>query len=520
MATSTNNNAREIIFIEPLKAVETQKLKVAGYARVSSDSADQLNSFAAQVIYYTQLIEENQKWELVEVYADEGVTGVSTEKRDDFNRMIKDCRNGKIDRIITKSVSRFARNTLDSISTLRELRSMGVTVCFEKEGIDTATLNSENLVTLYSLFAQQESMSISQNCKKGARMRMAEGTYVASNAPYGYRLVNNQLEIYEPEAEVVRGIFKRYLRGTGSSQIAEALNQSEVNCKNGGTLWWPSAINKILKNERYIGDALFQKTFNEDVIPYNNRINNGELTKYYVNNAHAPIITRIEYELANILIKERVVQHNKAAEAHLFTGKITCNKCGRMYGHKLSKGKSYWVCRQHDQNASACSSQRITEDSIYKAFIRMYNKLKQNQNNILTPLLAQLEKLREQGYKDSVELATINKQIAETSEQNHVMTGLLSKGILDSALFISQSNELKFKLQKLKQRKARLLSEVKEDLLLTKIEELTEIVENGPAFITEMDEELFADIVEKIEAQDSRSIDFILHGGLRLKERL
>ncbi|WP_066460115.1 recombinase family protein [Anaerotruncus rubiinfantis] len=195
---------REIIRIKASADTIPQKFRVAGYARVSSDSSDQLNSFSTQVNYYQRLIEKNSDWSLAEIYADEGISGVSTEKREDFNRMLSDCKKGKIDRIITKSTSRFARNTLDAISVIRELKSIGVTVYFEKEGIDTAKITGENLLTLYSLFAQEESISISQNCKKGNRMRMQSGTYVSSNPPYGYRLVDNRLQIYEPEAEIVR----------------------------------------------------------------------------------------------------------------------------------------------------------------------------------------------------------------------------------------------------------------------------------------------------------------------------
>lgn len=515
-----SNNARKVTVIEPIQALETQKLRVAAYARVSSDSADQLNSFATQVSYYTRLIEENERWELVEVYADEGVTGVSTEKRTEFNRMIEDCRQGKIHRILTKSVSRFARNTLDSINTLRELKSYGVTVLFEKEGIDTKNLSGESLVTLYSMFAQQESVSISQNCKKGARMRMEAGTYVASNAPYGYRLVNKQLEIYEPEAEIVRRIFKEYLRGKGVSYIARGLTLDKIPTKAGNQEWKYPVVLKLLKNERYIGDVLLQKEFCNDALPYKETKNIGQLPKYYIENTHEPIVSKIQFELVKILIQEKSIPRIPKYYVSPLSKKIQCKSCGTLYRGKTTNRITYWTCRTHDADGASCPSQRIPEEAVYEAFFRMYNKLKENSEGILTPLLTQLEKLRERSCLDSAELSAINKQIADTAQQNQVMTGLLSKGILDSALFISQSNEFKTKLQKLKQQKARLLTDVKKDTLLTKIEELLEILENGPDFITEMDEDLFGDLVEQIEAQDNRSIDFILRGGLRLKERL
>lgn len=229
--TSALNSKKEIIKINALKS-EMAKLRVSGYARVSSDSADQLNSFSTQVNYYQRIINGNPMWQMTEVYADEGISGVSVNKRDDFARMLADCKRGKIDRIITKSTSRFARNTLDAIGVIRELKDIGVTVYFEKENLDTAILTSENLLTLYSLFAQEESMTISKNCKKGARMRMSKGTYVSSNPPYGYRLVNNELVIEENEAEIVRIIFREYLGGKGYSTIAKELMADDIPFKN------------------------------------------------------------------------------------------------------------------------------------------------------------------------------------------------------------------------------------------------------------------------------------------------
>lgn len=214
--------------------------------------------------YYTKLIEKKPEWELVEIYADEGISGASTEKRDDFNRMVEDCRKGKIDRIITKSTSRFARNTLDTIRIIRELKSLGVTVFFEKENLDTALLTSENLLTLYATFAQEESLSISQNCKKGNRMRMQRGEYVSSNPAYGYRLVNNQLEIYVPEAKIVRRIFVEYLAGKGTASIAADLMKDNIPRKNGNVKWYSTTIAFILRMSGIIGDMLLQKSYNED----------------------------------------------------------------------------------------------------------------------------------------------------------------------------------------------------------------------------------------------------------------
>ena len=488
---------------------------------ICSDSDDQLNSFSVQVHYYTKLIEKKPEWELVEIYADEGISGTSTEKRDDFNRMVEDCRKGKIDRIITKSTSRFARNTLDTIRIIRELKSLGVTVFFEKENLDTALLTSENLLTLYATFAQEESLSISQNCKKGNRMRMQRGEYVSSNPAYGYRLVNNQLEIYVPEAKIVRRIFVEYLAGKGTASIAADLMKDNIPRKNGNVKWYSTTIAFILRNERYIGDMLLQKSYNEDVIPYRKNMNCGQLPQYYVKGTHEPIISPIQFELANLLLKQNSEMTKKRVRGnHPLTGKIRCSQCESLYRRKNTNDKIYWTCRVHDTNKSYCSAERILEEQIYRAFVRMFNKLKKGQASILLPMLSQLERLREAGTRGNIELNQINKQIADLSEQSHVMVGLVSKGILDSALFISQTDELKRKIRSLKQTKARLMGENPVDGILQKTQELIDILDSGPDYIREMDESLLDEMVDHIIAYDKESIDFELINGLRLTERL
>ena len=511
---------REIIRIKSTADESAVRLRMAGYARVSSDSADQLNSFSAQVSYYQRLIEKNSAWELAEIYADEAVSGVSTEKRDDFARMLSDCKKGKIDRIITKSTSRFARNTLDAIRVIRELKEMGITVYFEKENLDTASLTSENLLTLYSLFAQEESMSISKNCKKGNRMRMERGTYVSSNPPYGYRLVDRQLEICEPEAEVVRRIFAEYLAGSSTLRIAEGLTADNVPFKGGKTSWRYQSISIILKNERYTGDMLFQKTFSEDALPYRKRRNKGELPKYYVKHTHEPIVDRIQFELANILLKERGEHIRGGGGEYPLSRKIRCRECGTVYCRKITNQIPYWVCRKHNEGKEDCGSRRITEEAVHRAFARLYNQLKKNYSTILLPMLSQLERLQELQTRNNPEISTINNQIAALSEQNHVMNGLLSKGILDSALFISQTDELNRKLRALKVAKARILEEQESDGLLEKTEDLVEVLESGPDRISGMEEALFGELVENIIAHDTQTLDFILMNGLVLTERL
>lgn len=511
---------KEIIEIPSTIQPKTVKIRVAGYARVSSDSEDQLNSFASQVSYYTSLIGENSQWELAEIYADEGISGISTTKRVEFNRMIEDCKEGEIDRIITKSVSRFARNTLDSITILRVLKQWGVTVFFEKEGIDTSKISSENLITLYASFAQHESHAISQNCKKGVRMRMEKGVYIATNAPYGYRLEDKILVICEFEADVVRQIFSDYLSGKGVTQIANALVKQGIPRKDGGHSWNATAVSYILKNEKYKGDSLWQKKFNEDVLPYTAKVNRGELPQYYVKNTHSPIISDIQFELANILLSKQREKINVLHKEYPLSKKIKCKQCGTTYTRKVTRGKIYWVCKFHHQNKENCPSPRIREDAIYHAFVILYNKLRGNYQEILVPMVSQLEKLQEMEQKDNQQLKIINQKLVDIAKQNQTMSGLMASGILDSALFVAKTDELKQEMDKVKLEKSRLLNKTKHDDTKEKTEELVDVLEHGPEFIQEFHPELFHELVEKILAQDGETLEFQLKNGLILTERM
>ncbi len=517
---STAALKREIVQIKASVEATEHKLRVAGYARVSSDSDDQLNSFAAQMTYYARLAEQNTDWEFVDIYADEGISGVSTEKRDDFSRLLQDCKDGKIDRIITKSLSRFSRNSADSIQLTRELKSMGVSVLFEKERIDTAKITSENLLTLYSTLAQEESISISNNCKKGARMRMSRGEYVSSNAAYGYRLVDNDLQIYEPEAVVVRRVFEEYSNGKGAQEIAKGLNADVIPQKQGNLKWTAYSIVTLLRNERYIGDMRLQKYYNEDTLPYRKQVNRGELPQYYVKNTHPSIINRIQFKLVNILLDERRLHINTENIHHALRGKIRCRHCNTVYRYKNVRDKTYWVCRAHDKASEACPAEWIREGDVYAAFVRMYNKLQKNHKYILETYLSDLERLRELEQSGNAELHIINKQIVELTEQSHALTGLMSSGILDSALFISQTDELNRKVTGLKQAKSRMLEGSKCDHFIEKTEELIAALKKGPTHLLTMDEAIFEEIVDKILASDTESLDFVLSNGLILNERL
>ena len=274
------DQAPRVIAIPAVSQERTRKLRVAAYARVSSDSEDQLHSFAAQTAHYTELIHQNPDWEFVDVYADKGITGTSTEKRDDFLRLLADCRRGRIDKVLVKSSSRFARNAKESLEAIRELKSLGIAVCFEEDKIDTSKLSGELLTAIFAMLAQKESEAISERMRWSYQVRMKAGKFITCNAPLGYDLVKGKLEINENEAQVVRYIFRQYLSGQSLESIAKDLSRCGVPTKAGGPRWGMTAVGYILSNEKYVGDSLLQKSYTTKSLPHRIVKNHGKYPKY------------------------------------------------------------------------------------------------------------------------------------------------------------------------------------------------------------------------------------------------
>ena len=271
---------------------ENGVLRVAAYCRVSTDSEDQIESYNAQVAHYTEAIMKNPKWRFVKIYADEGITGTLAKKREQFIKMIRDCEKGKIDLILTKSFSRFARNTVDSLRYVRKLKALGIGVFFEEQNLNSLTADSEMFVGLYSVMAQAESENISANVRWGLQQRMRAGTFAFRYNILGYRKgEDGEPEIVPEEAEIVLKIYNLYLSGYSVKQIKEYLEQNNIPTKKGKTQWGFNVISNILTNERYCGDMLLQKTFTENCITKKVKKNRGEMAKYFIANNHVPIVS-------------------------------------------------------------------------------------------------------------------------------------------------------------------------------------------------------------------------------------
>jgi DNA invertase Pin-like site-specific DNA recombinase len=525
-AAPASSGKREFTAIAPTGAA-TGKLNVTAYARVSSDSEDQLNSYLSQMRHYANLITENPAWEYVDVYADEGLTGLDAAKRAGFQRMLRDCRRGKIDRILTKSVSRFARNLTDCLETIHELKRIGVTVLFEKEGIDTAKMSGETLLAMQAGAAQRESLSIAGNLRRGVRMRMKTGEFLPSSAPYGYKL-NTQartLEIVPEQAKVVRRIFTAYLAGQGRQDITDTLNREGVPKENqispydGKPIQWhPLTVRYILTNLSYTGDMIWQKRYTTDTLPFRLLRNDGKYPRYYVQNSHEPIISHEDFDRVQRLMAQRREKfRRRATEAESDAGdsmkKAVYCECGAPCRRKITNGKSYWVCQTHDNKGRhICPVSQAPEPEILAAFARMWEKLKRHRCEILEPLTEHLKLIADRKYKSDVNVAEVNKELMALAERVHVLEKLKSKEYLEPALYISQRGELDRRLTALRRVKERLMDEEHAGSA-TLVEDLTAALEGGAP-----DGEGFAEIVERVTVMAEDSLRFRLRCGLDLTE--
>ena len=504
--------------ITPTLQKKTEKVRLGAYCRVSSDSADQLHSFAAQIRYYGEYTKRHPEYELVDIYADRGLTGTDMSRREELHRLLRDCKAGKIDRIVCKSVSRFARNTEEMLATLRMLKEIGVSVFFEEQGIDTDKLNMEMIVTFPGMAAQQESEAISGNLRWSIQKRMQSGEYIGSYPAYGYRWENGSLAVNEDEAKVVRRIFELYMGGAGVQSVADILTTNAVPRRTGKTVWHARTVAYILGNERYIGDALLQKTYCTETFPHWLKTNKGEKPMYYVENRHPPIISREMFTAVAERLKANRIE-NRQRNSFPMTGKIYCPECGSRFRRQELDGKIYWLCGGRARGRSACTSRRVREDMVYDAFLRMADKLADNRQYLLGTLISQIEQLRERTSQNTEVIRQIDRELADLAARNLVLTRLHTAGVLTAADYAAQADEIGNKITELRIQRRKKLSEDEDDELLDNLHSLDEIMsEYTPT--TTFDEELFGQIVERITVDDSSKITFKLIGGIELTEEI
>ena len=374
---------KKITKIEPVKKKNMDKLKVAVYARVSTSSVEQLLSLESQKRHYESRIKSNPDWELIQIYYDEGISATKLDKRDGLKRLINDCEVGKIDFIMTKSISRFARNAIDCLKLVRKLMDLNVHIEFEKENINTKTMDSELMLSILSGLAESESKSNSENIQWAIEKRYQDGTYKIGYPPYGYDWVNGEMIINKEQAKVVKNIYADVLTGISTDAIAKNLNAKNVPTKK-GKIWHSTTIRGIIKNEKYLGNVLFGKTFTDD--NFNRKVNRGEKNQYLMENHHTAIIDEDTFNKAQQMIqhhaKSKNIQadDNKYQNRYAFSGIIKCDECDGTFKRRIqikNKNEKYvaWSCSNHLKDVTSCSMKFIRDEQIKLAFITMMNKL-------------------------------------------------------------------------------------------------------------------------------------------------
>lgn len=365
-----------------------KKLRVAAYCRVSTDNEDQLHSFEAQVAYYNKYIDEHENYEMAGLYADEGISGTNTKKRQQFKRMIADCERGKIDLVITKSISRFARNTQDCLQYSRQLKNLGIGIIFEKENINTLDSTGELLFTILSSLAQDESRNISENCKWGIRTKFKNGEMHLNTSKFlGYDKDEDGNLIINPEqARTVERIYNEFLWGRHPQEIAKDLEMEQVPGCNGKTRWYTSTVIGVLKNEKHMGDALLQKSYTADFLTKRQVKNMGEITQVYVKDSHQGIIDKERWKAVQEELKRRenfmeehgLTRYVYGTECNPFTCRVFCGECGHVYTrHALkSRGILQWQCKNHRSGGKLiCKNGFVNNKDLEQGFVQAVNKV-------------------------------------------------------------------------------------------------------------------------------------------------
>ena len=490
-----------------------RKLRVAGYARVSTTEEEQLNSYESQKKYYYEKITENPEWDLVNVYADEGISGTTDYMRAGFMKMIEDAVSGKIDIILTKSISRFGRNTLDVIKYIRLLRENNVAVIFEEDNINTMDAAKSDLILItLSAVAQQESTNISEHVKLGLRMKMNRGELVGFTKCYGYRFDEDLKNfIIEPtEAEVVKFIFEQYIAGHGANWIASNLEKQGIKSPKGKDKWSDTTIRGILRNEKYKGDVLQGKTYTADPISHKRFINRGEADKYYISNHHEPIIAPDEFDLVQDLIESRSGARatgrriGNISRKYAFSSRIRCGYCGNCYvrrtviGEKQSKIPS-WSCVSYakDGKENCECSKTIREEMIKEAFIDCYQLLTSNVKFKMDDFM-NLMRNSSNNTNTVKELETLNKQHKDLIAKKDKLLDFLIEDKITQNTYDEKLEKFERRLEIIEHRQEQLnlLTEDKESIE-DGLEKIQSILETNDV-LNEFDQEVFDALIDYI----------------------
>jgi len=523
------HQATEVVVI-PAKAVEVfspltgtgVKKRVAAYARVSTSSEEQEGSYEAQINYYTKYIKERPEWELVDIYTDEGISGTSTKNREGFKRMIADALAGKIDMIITKSCSRFARNTVTTLSTIRELKEKGVDVFFEKENIHSTDSKGELLLTIMSSLAQDESRNISENIKWGHRQRFSQGqVYLHYKNFLGFEKgPNGRPQIVEKEARVIRLIYDMYLKGCTTGYIAKYLTDSGYKTATGKNKWGNESVKRILSNEKYYGACLSQKTYVADYLTKKTKINHGELQQYYVEKSHPAIVSK---EIFDLVQEKMAGDRGRISYVNFLSGKLYCAECGGNFGIKVWHSNDkyrriIWRCnRKYGKRTEKCHTPHITEEDVKQSFVSLLNRLFDDKAEIIETGRLALEMVQN---TDKVDKAIAGQKVKLKACEDGLEL-LIDRGAKGKITRAEYDAEIKLR-QKEYETAAKELKDLEADRQskaerAVRLQAYLEGVDKIPPVAIEFDEDIWAALVDKVYVQRDGSLEYLLYDGKRYK---
>lgn len=501
-----------------------RKRRVAGYARVSTDSEEQATSYEAQVDYYTTYIKSREDWDFVKVYTDEGISATNTNRRDGFNEMVQDALDGKIDLIITKSVSRFARNTVDSLTTVRKLKEKGVEIFFEKENIWTLDAKGELLITIMSSLAQEESRSISENTTWGIRKKFADGKVSLAYSNFlGYdKGPNGEFVINEEQAKIVRLIYKMFLEGYSHYSIANKLTEMSIPTPMGKEKWWSSTVLNILTNEKYKGDALLQKECTTDFLTKKKKKNEGEIPQYYVEGHHKAIVSPETFDLVRAEILKRKKIDGPYSGNSIFYAKIRCGECGGIFGKKTWHStdkyrREVYQCNNKYKKQHRCKTPHRSEEQIKAAFVSAFNQLMEDKDEIVKNMeviiqtacnISSLEKeLDDTRAEITLVIQKTQEMVKQNAreEQNQVDYQLRYDGMVERyETLLNKENEIEGQIQEVK---------LKREVIKSYIGRL----EEQEHVLTEFDEDLWNGLVDHIKVFAKDDVRVVFKDGTEIK---
>lgn len=538
---ATAQNDMRIVVIPAKSREETghteRNLRVAAYCRVSTDQEEQESSYEAQISYYTEKIGKNNDWQMAGIFADEGITGTQAKKRLEFLKMIRLCRQRKIDMVLTKSLSRFARNTVDSLNYIRELKALGIAVIFEKENINTLETDTEMMLTIMSCFAQAESESISKNVSWGIRQSFKNGNVPMQYARLlGYKKGDGgNAEIIPDEAEVVREIYRCYLDGMSMNLIADRLNAKGLTTKGSGSPYRKAVVQRILTNEKYTGDALLQKTYVTDCITKKTRKNNGELPMYLVKNHHEPIISRddfnrVQEEMARRAAKRAIADKLTKTEQGKYSAKyalselLICGECGEHYRRVTWTAKGFkeikWRCVSRIQyGKKKChSSPTVDEQALHRAIVSAINDLCMVKDDVAKALRESITEVLDPNQNGSIQAA--QQRIDELARNIDELIELATvpetaeNAMSDIAKFSEEMKALRefIKIEKAKQ------TEVKHSS--NELSNVLQRLEKEDFTLTEYDDIVTRQLIEQITVDTKNTITVRFKGGFEMRANL